>query len=82
VAAQAYVGKFLENFKEFPPRQKPASLVYVRSLSPQQSTISRVAGFQDYKIFVTFALWLFNFFKEILPKVCTLHLYTHPASEY
>ena len=25
VPAQAYVGKFLETFKEFPPRQKPAS---------------------------------------------------------
>ena len=24
MAAQAYVGKFLETFKEFPPRQKPA----------------------------------------------------------
>ena len=25
VPAQAYVGKFLETFKQFPPRQKPAS---------------------------------------------------------
>ena len=25
VPAQAYVGHFLETFKEFPPRQKPAS---------------------------------------------------------
>ena len=25
VPAQAYVGKFLETFKEFPPSQKPAS---------------------------------------------------------
>jgi arylsulfatase len=25
VPAQAYVGKFLETFKEFPPRQKAAS---------------------------------------------------------
>jgi len=25
VPAQAYVGKFLETFREFPPRQKPAS---------------------------------------------------------
>jgi arylsulfatase len=25
VPAQTYVGKFLETFKEFPPRQKPAS---------------------------------------------------------
>jgi arylsulfatase len=25
VPAQAYVGDFLETFKEFPPRQKPAS---------------------------------------------------------
>jgi arylsulfatase len=25
VPAQVYVGQFLETFKEFPPRQKPAS---------------------------------------------------------
>ena len=25
VPAQAYVAKFLESFKEFPPRQKPGS---------------------------------------------------------
>ena len=25
VPAQAYVGEFLSTFKEFPPRQKPAS---------------------------------------------------------
>jgi arylsulfatase len=25
VPAQAYVAKFLETFREFPPRQKPAS---------------------------------------------------------
>jgi len=42
VPAQAYVGKFLETFKEFPPRQKPASF----SLDQVMEKLSSPAGAQ------------------------------------
>ena len=40
VPAQAYAGKFLETFKEFPPRQKPASF----SLERVMDTLSQPGG--------------------------------------
>ena len=40
VPAQAYVGKFLETFKEFPPRQKPASF----SLDKVMETLQSAGG--------------------------------------
>ncbi|MFA9476527.1 MAG: arylsulfatase [Filomicrobium sp.] len=42
VPAQAYVGKFLETFKEFPPRQKPASF----SLDQVMDKLSTPGGAQ------------------------------------
>jgi arylsulfatase len=42
VPAQAYVGKFLETFKEFPPRQKAASF----SLDQVMEKLSAPGGAQ------------------------------------
>jgi arylsulfatase len=38
VPAQAYVGKFLATFKEFPPRQKPASFSIDQVMEKLQSS--------------------------------------------
>jgi arylsulfatase len=37
VPAQAYVGKFLQTFKEFPPRQKPGSFTIDHVLEKLQA---------------------------------------------
>jgi arylsulfatase len=42
VPAQVYVGNFLKTFKEFPPRQEPASF----SLSKVMEKLSKPAGAQ------------------------------------
>ena len=47
VPAQAIVGKFLETFKEFPPRQKPASFSIDQALEKareSQKAMSKAAG--------------------------------------
>ena len=38
VPAQVYVGEFLQTFKEFPPRQKPASFSIDQVLEKLAST--------------------------------------------
>jgi arylsulfatase len=38
VPAQAYVGQFLATFKEFPPRQKPASFTIDQVMEKMQSS--------------------------------------------
>jgi arylsulfatase len=38
VPAQAYVGQFLATFKEFPPRQKPASFTIDQVMEKMQTS--------------------------------------------
>jgi arylsulfatase len=40
MAAQAIVSKFLETFKEFPPRQKAASFTIDQAMEKMQSVFS------------------------------------------
>jgi hypothetical protein len=42
VPAQAYVGKFLETFKTFPPRQKPASFTVGGQMEALEKALSRL----------------------------------------
>jgi arylsulfatase A-like enzyme len=42
VPAQAYVGKFLETFKEFPPRQRPASFTVGGQMEALEKALSRL----------------------------------------
>jgi arylsulfatase A-like enzyme len=44
VPAQAYVGKFLETFKEFPPRQKPASFTVGGQMEALEKSLSKLQG--------------------------------------
>jgi hypothetical protein len=47
VPAQAIVAEFLQTFKEFPPRQKPASFSIDQALEKarnSQSAMAKVAG--------------------------------------
>jgi arylsulfatase len=47
VPAQAIVAEFLQTFKEFPPRQKPASFSIDQALEKarqSQATMAKVAG--------------------------------------
>ena len=44
VPAQAYVGKFLETFKTFPPRQKPASFTVGGQMEALEKSLSRLQG--------------------------------------
>ena len=44
VPAQAYVGKFLETFKEFPPRQKPASFTVGGQMEALEKSLSKLEG--------------------------------------
>ena len=44
VPAQAYVGKFLETFKAFPPRQKPASFTVGGQMEALEKALSRLEG--------------------------------------
>ena len=47
VPAQAYVGKFLETFKEFPPRQKPASFTVGGQMEALEKSLSKLEGDVD-----------------------------------
>lgn len=40
--AQAYVGKFLETFKAFPPRQKPASFNVGGQMEALEKSLSKL----------------------------------------
>jgi hypothetical protein len=42
VPAQAYVGQFLETFKDFPPRQKPASFTVGGQMEALEKALSRL----------------------------------------
>jgi arylsulfatase len=42
VPAQAYVGKFLETFKSFPPRQKPASFTVGGQMEALEKSLSKL----------------------------------------
>ena len=44
VPAQAYVGKFLETFKTFPPRQKPASFTVGGQMEALEKALTRLNG--------------------------------------
>jgi len=44
VPAQAYVGKFLETFKAYPPRQKPASFTVGGQMEALEKALSRLEG--------------------------------------
>jgi arylsulfatase len=44
VPAQAYVGKFLETFKTYPPRQKPASFTVGGQMEALEKALSRLQG--------------------------------------
>ena len=44
VPAQAYVGKFLETFKSFPPRQKPASFSVGGQMEALEKSLSKLQG--------------------------------------
>jgi arylsulfatase len=44
VPAQAYVGKFLETFKAFPPRQKPATFTVGGQMEALEKALSRLEG--------------------------------------
>jgi arylsulfatase len=44
VPAQAYVGQFLETFKTFPPRQKPASFTVGGQMEALEKALSRLEG--------------------------------------
>ena len=42
--AQAYVGKFLKTFEQFPPRQKPASFSVGGQMEELEKALSRLNG--------------------------------------
>ena len=44
VPAQAYVGQFLETFKTFPPRQKPASFTVGGQMEALERSLSKLQG--------------------------------------
>jgi hypothetical protein len=44
VPAQAYVGKFLKTFEQFPPRQKPASFSVGGQMEELEKALSRLNG--------------------------------------
>ena len=44
VPSQAYIVKFIETFKEFPPRQKPASFGIDQALETLQHSRRTLAG--------------------------------------
>jgi len=44
VPAQAYVGKFLATFKDFPPRQKPASFTVGGQMKELEKALSKLQG--------------------------------------
>ena len=44
VPAQAYVGEFLETFKAYPPRQKPASFSVGGQMEALEKALSRLEG--------------------------------------
>jgi arylsulfatase len=44
VPAQAYVGKFLETFKSYPPRQKPANFTVGGQMEALENALSTLEG--------------------------------------
>ena len=44
VPAQAYVGKFLKTFEQFPPRQKPASFSVGGQMEELEKALARLNG--------------------------------------
>jgi C-terminal region of aryl-sulfatase len=44
VPAQAYVGKFLDTFKAFPPRQRPASFTVGGQMEALEKSLSKLEG--------------------------------------